>query len=189
MHVHHLKAQASFGKRIGVLFQLPLIKSVQFRSSTAWLPLNPTLVPMQDGAPGHRAAKTIQELHERDIYPIFWPAFSPDLNPIETMWNRMKDYIMTKYPDYHSSYDKLRTAVKEAWDIIRADELQALVREMLAQCQAVEDIQSISNRELNALIEGVERGRGSLQTSCRWRRSNVAPDTTVNVVITVQYLM
>jgi hypothetical protein len=46
---------------------------------------------------------------------------------------------MRKYLDYHSSYDKLRTAVKEAWDMIRAGELQALVREMPAQCQAVID--------------------------------------------------
>jgi hypothetical protein len=68
------------------------------------------------------------------ISPISWPAYSPDLNPIETVWNRMKDYIMRKYPDYHSSYDRLRTAVKEAWDVIGADELQALVREMPARC-------------------------------------------------------
>ena len=46
-----------------------------------------------------------------------------------------------KYPDYHSSYDKLRTAVKEAWDVIGADELQALVREMPARCQAVIDVE------------------------------------------------
>jgi hypothetical protein len=55
------------------------------------------------------------------------------------MWNQIKDYIMRKYPDYHSSYEKLRDAVKEAWDIIGADELQALVREMPKRCQAVID--------------------------------------------------
>jgi hypothetical protein len=36
-----------------------------------WLRLNPTLVLMQYGAPGHRAAETIQELHKRNIYPTF----------------------------------------------------------------------------------------------------------------------
>jgi transposase len=46
---------------------------------------------MQDGAPGHAAAETREELHEGDIHPIFWPAYSPDLNPIETVWNQMKD--------------------------------------------------------------------------------------------------
>jgi hypothetical protein len=38
---------------------------------------------MQDGAPGHSSQDTLNELHERGIYPIRWPAFSPDLNPIE----------------------------------------------------------------------------------------------------------
>jgi predicted GNAT family acetyltransferase len=36
-----------------------------------WLRLNPTLVLMQDGAPGHKARKTIQELNKRGIYLIF----------------------------------------------------------------------------------------------------------------------
>jgi transposase len=44
-----------------------------------------------NGAPGHAAAETKEDLRERGIYPIFWPAYSPDLNPIETVWNRMKD--------------------------------------------------------------------------------------------------
>jgi hypothetical protein len=35
----------------------------------------------------------------------------------------MKDYIMRRYPDYHSSYDKPRSVVKEAWDAIGAEEL------------------------------------------------------------------
>jgi hypothetical protein len=38
------------------------------------------------------ASATHDEFHERGIYPIFWPPFSPDFNPIETVWNVMKDY-------------------------------------------------------------------------------------------------
>jgi hypothetical protein len=63
------------------------------------------------------------------------------LNPIETVWDRMKDYIERHYPEYHSSYDKLRRVVKEAWEAVGADEPLALVREMPARCQAVIDAQ------------------------------------------------
>jgi len=38
---------------------------------------------MQDGAPGHAAQPTKQELHERGIEVLECPPFSPDLNPIE----------------------------------------------------------------------------------------------------------
>ena len=41
------------------------------------------LVLMQDGALGHTVGDTKQELRERRIIVIFWPPFSPDLNPIE----------------------------------------------------------------------------------------------------------
>ncbi|OJD23567.1 hypothetical protein ACJ73_05075 [Blastomyces percursus] len=40
---------------------------------------------MQDGAPGHAAADTVQDLQERGITPIDWPSYSPDLHPIETV--------------------------------------------------------------------------------------------------------
>jgi transposase len=108
-----------------------------------WLRLNPTLKFMQDGAPGHSAAYTQQQLEERGIYPIFWPAFSPDLNPIETVWNRMKDYIECCYPDLPSgkqrTYDQLREIVKEAWDSITIEVLRDLIESMPARCQAVID--------------------------------------------------
>jgi len=38
---------------------------------------------MQDGAPGHAAGETREELRERGIIVIFWPPFSLDLNLIE----------------------------------------------------------------------------------------------------------
>ena len=47
--------------------------------------LNPGLWLMQDNAPGHAAKRTREELLERGINVIFWPSYSPDLNPIETV--------------------------------------------------------------------------------------------------------
>jgi transposase len=89
---------------------------------------------MQDGVPGHLAGNIIRELAERGIYPIFWPAYSPNLNPIETIWNWMKDYIEERYGDVQLSYDKLRDAVREAWDIITREQLLELIESMHQRC-------------------------------------------------------
>jgi transposase len=64
---------------------------------------------MQDGAPGHSSQDIFSELYWRGIYPVRWPAFSPGLNPIEVVWNWMKDWIQEKYPDedHQPSYDAL----------------------------------------------------------------------------------
>jgi transposase len=73
---------------------------------------------MQDGAPGHSAIETQAALNERGIYSVFWPAFSPDLSSIETVWDRMKDYIERHYPEYHSSHDKCQTvALYPFWSL------------------------------------------------------------------------
>lgn len=50
---------------------------------------------MQDNAAAHTATETIAELKARGIKIIAWPPFSPDLDPIETVWNEMKEYIET----------------------------------------------------------------------------------------------
>ena len=83
-----------------------------------WIRLYPYLQFMQDGAPGHAAGVTKDELRERGIITIYWPPYSPDLNPIETIWNWMKDWIEERYGDINHSYDNLRQYVKEAWEAI-----------------------------------------------------------------------
>ena len=67
---------------------------------------------MQDGVPGHTGSHTRLDLQQRGIRVIFWPAFSLDLNPIETIWNKMKDYVALHYPE-KLSYDQLRGAVND----------------------------------------------------------------------------
>jgi transposase len=105
-----------------------------------WIRINPGLLFMQDNAPGHAAGLTIEELRERDVNSMVWPPFSPDLNPIETLWNWMKDYIQHAYGHLENpSYDTLRTIVKEAWEAITIKQLQDLVQTMQQRCQDVID--------------------------------------------------
>jgi transposase len=61
------------------------------------------LIFMQDGAPGNSVAYTLEELRERGIHPMFWPSLSPDLNPIEAVWNKMRDWMEAHHPDLPAS--------------------------------------------------------------------------------------
>ena len=64
---------------------------------------------MQDGAPGHSARYTKQELEERGIRIIYWPPYSPDLNPIKKVWDWMKDHIDIYYSNTEKlNYNQLR---------------------------------------------------------------------------------
>lgn len=104
-----------------------------------WIQLHPKLQLMQDGALGHSAGETYRELAQRGIIPIFWPAYSSDLNPIEAVWNWMKDWIEDTYGDIQLSYDRLRRAVCEAWDAIPDEFLTELLESMAQRCQDVID--------------------------------------------------
>jgi transposase len=83
---------------------------------------------MQDNAPGHGAVATIAEARARGLTPIYWPPRSPDLNPTETVWNWMEDYINKYYPEIHGSYPKLRQIVNEAWNAIPEEKVKDLIK-------------------------------------------------------------
>ena len=58
----------------------------------------PELLFQQDNAKGHSSAFTKSVFEAIGINPIFWPTNSPDLNPIKTLWDLIKDYIQKKLP-------------------------------------------------------------------------------------------
>ena len=73
------------------------------------------LIFMQDNTPGHATKETITLLEALAIAVCKWPPYSPDLNPIETLWKHMKEYLQAKYKDYKfKSYNKQKIRVQEA---------------------------------------------------------------------------
>lgn len=66
---------------------------------------------MQDNALAHAAAETIAEPKARGIKVLEWSPFLPDLNPIETVWDKIKDYVEMHFLE-DQSHDRLRAAVK-----------------------------------------------------------------------------
>ena len=71
-----------------------------------------TSIFMQDGAPCHRSKIVKKILGENNVVTLDWPGNSPDLNPIENLWSKMKDLVAKKQP---SSGKALTETIKEVW--------------------------------------------------------------------------
>ena len=68
---------------------------------------------MQDNAPPHKATLSIAYLGFNEIELISWPAFSPDLNPIEAESSMMTTYIQARYPELGRGRQRSRLQVRE----------------------------------------------------------------------------
>ena len=96
------------------------------------------LTLMQDNAPSYASRFTRAEIAERRIKVVSWPPYSPNLNPIETCWNKIKDHIEALYGDKPIPLaDLLRVWVKEAWDAIPKSYLREKILLMRDRIEAV----------------------------------------------------
>ncbi|UYV65323.1 hypothetical protein LAZ67_3003938 [Cordylochernes scorpioides] len=65
-----------------------------------------------------------------------WPARSPDLNPIEHVWDALGRRIGARHPSPRTLVE-LRTALLEEWGLLPLDLLQSLVNSMRARCETL----------------------------------------------------
>jgi DDE superfamily endonuclease len=99
---------------------------------------------IQDGAPSHRARLTQNWLRQRGIRVIKWPAYSPDLNIIEHVWNWMRNWIeehywKARYDPSNIDLDELRRIIYAAWDAVPDSYIEDLYNSWWRRCQAVID--------------------------------------------------
>jgi transposase len=89
---------------------------------------------MEDGSKVHTARAVKEEWGWHGLHRIWFPANSPDLNPIENLWRKLKDAVARRRPQ---NQKELRQMLQEEWEKIDLDWIRALVYSMNDRCRAV----------------------------------------------------
>ena len=89
--------------------------------------LGENFIFQQDNAPCHKSRQTMAWLADHDVEVLPWPARSPDLNPIENIWNTMAMRLAKHKP---SNKTELRFLVANIWRQISKEECCKLIDSM-----------------------------------------------------------
>ena len=93
-------------------------------------------VYVQDNAPPLTARDTVRFLEQQDVEVMDWPARSPDMNPIEHVWDQMGIWIRDMaFPP--STVAELQQVVRQAWDAVGPQRVRRLVESMPRRVRAV----------------------------------------------------
>lgn len=89
-----------------------------------------------DNDPKHTAKKTREWLEENGIEVLDWPAQSPDLNPIEHLWEHLKRKL-NSYETFPTSISDLWERVQQEWNEIDPSTCVKLIETMPSRIAAV----------------------------------------------------
>lgn len=106
--------------------------------------MNSERIFMHDNAPIHTAKIIKAWLWENAIPITDWPPYSPDLNPIEHAWAKLKEMIDRLDPDldkFEGTKEQLVThfqgLIHKAWEELGQDYFDRLIQSMNRRCEAV----------------------------------------------------
>lgn len=107
--------------------------------------LRPVVVPLiqrhgltfqQDNARPHTARVCTDFLAQQNIDVLPWPAFSPDLSPIEHLWDNLDRRVRRRQPP-PGTVQQLLQALQEEWAAIPQPQIRTLINSMRRRITAV----------------------------------------------------
>lgn len=91
---------------------------------------------MQDNARPHVARTVVEYLQDVNVQAMVWPPRSPDMNPIEHLWDKLKRAVRRSHPT-PTTLDELTRVVQTSWEDIPQTYVQRLIGSMPRRIQAV----------------------------------------------------
>ena len=91
-----------------------------------------------DNAPAHRARLTNDFLQQNNVRCMDWPALSPDMAPIEHIWDELGRRVYARTPKPRNLHE-LRQALVQEWANIPQRRIAAVTLSMRRICTALID--------------------------------------------------
>ncbi len=132
-----------YGQRAQVHFIDGILNAQRYRDKIS----RPIVVPFihdhhlmlqHDNAQPH-VARICTQFLEAEIIPVLaWPAYSPDMSPIEHVWDALDWHIRQRVP-VPANIQQLHTAIEEEWTNIPQATINNLINSMQRRCVALHE--------------------------------------------------
>jgi transposase len=90
----------------------------------------------QDNVRFHTTPDTVTYLHNKGVTLLEWPPWSPDLNPIENLWNVLKARVYARFPQ---TMEEMEQFIREEWEATDLNFISHICRSMPRRLQLLLD--------------------------------------------------
>jgi transposase len=87
--------------------------------------LNPGDIIVMDNLGAHRPAHILERIRAAGAHVLFLPPYSPDLNPIELLWNKLKEFLKSMGARTRQALDD---AIAKAMDLVTHEDITGWFR-------------------------------------------------------------